>query len=99
MYRSLACLILITLAAPAAANAPLGDVYCDSSEALTKKLRVQFGEEQQGLGMHGPESVMELWSHPANGNWTLVKRYASGRACVVALGESWATMAPLPDPA
>ena len=98
MHRVLAILTLLPLAAPAAAQGPFADLYCDRAEVLHQKLEQQFGEKQQGLGMHGPDAVMELWSSPTSGNWTLVKRYATGRACVVALGESWADLAP-PDPA
>jgi len=99
MHRVLAILALLPLAAPAAAQGPFADLYCDRSEVLHRKLEQQFGETQQGLGMHGPDAVMELWSSPTSGNWTLVKRYATGRSCVVAMGESWADLAAPADPA
>lgn len=95
MHRVL--LPLLLLAAPAAAQDRLADVYCDETATLHRKLAAQFGAVRQGLGLHSPDSVMELWAAPS-GDWTLVKTYASGRACIVALGQSWADLAPA-DPA
>ena len=95
MHRVL--LPLVLLAAPAGAQDRLGDVYCDETATIHRKLEQQFGARQQGLGLHGPDAVMELWAAPG-GDWTLVKTYANGRACVVALGEDWADLA-RPDPA
>lgn len=99
MYRVLAACLLLPLGLPVAAQPPLGDVYCDETDAIHRKLTAQFGEVRQGLGVHSPESVMELWAHPDTGAWTLVRTYASGRACVVALGDNWADLSAPADPA
>lgn len=99
MHRVLALLLLLPLGLPAAAQSRLGDVYCDDTAAIHRKLAAQFGEVRQGLGVHSPESVMELWAHPDTGAWTLVRTYANGRACVVALGEAWADLSAPADPA
>lgn len=44
---------------------------------------------RQGCGMRGPDALLEIWSIPATGEWTLVQTYASGKSCIVAMGDNW----------
>lgn len=85
------------LAAPAMAASPIAEVICAPSDEMSDRLTRHHGEKRQGLGFRDPDSRMELWSSEQTGDWTLVVAYASGRSCIVAMGQHWEEM--LPDPA
>lgn len=91
---------LLMPTAALAGGSPLAEVICDSTERMRDKLMHQFGTRQQAIGTRGPEQVMEVWTD-ARGDWTMVMTYASGRSCIVAMGEDWQLTAPVPgqDPA
>lgn len=90
---------LIALAAtPIAAISPIAEIICAPRSELVQKLTLQFGETQTGIGMRGPESVMEVWTSPQSGDWTLVMSYTDGKSCIVAMGQNWETLQGM-DPA
>lgn len=94
MFRPL--LLSCVLATPAMAN-PIGDVICEPTERMTKKLSASLHSERQSMGLRGPEQVVEVWTDKA-GDWTMVINYASGQSCIVAMGEAWTDTSPK-DPA
>ena len=49
--------------------------------------------------MRGPDAVMEVWTVPSTGDWTIVQSYANGRSCIVAMGENWEGALSPADPA
>lgn len=65
------------------------NVYCAPHSEMVQLLKDRFGAARQGRGMYDPDTLIELWWVQASGNWTLVKTYADGRACVLATGEDW----------
>lgn len=67
---------------------PLAEVICDQTDRMRDRLAHQFGTRQEATGLRGPDEVMEVWTDP-QGDWTLVMTYASGRSCIVAMGEHW----------
>lgn len=78
---------------PASAGpSPIADLLCAPRKQMTEKLERQFGVRRQGVGMRSPDQVMELWSKPDNGDWTLVIAYATGTSCIVAMGEHWTAL-------
>lgn len=70
------------------AGSPIAEIICAPTDEMRRKLTGQFGEARQGTGVQSPDQVMELWSGE-DGDWTLVMTYASGRSCIVAMGEHW----------
>lgn len=76
------------LSGPAAATSPIAEVLCDTTPKMRDKLAHQYGTRQTARGVRGPEQVMEVWTGP-RGDWTLVVTYASGKSCIVAMGDSW----------
>lgn len=93
MSRSL--VILWALFAAAAAQAGnLPDVICSPKADLVLRLEMQHGAKQLGAGMYSPEEMMEIWVSEATGDWTLVRSYANGTACIIAMGEHFAVNTP-----
>ncbi len=84
---------LVLVAGPALPASPIAEVVYAPAEEMTDRLTQRFGVSRSGLGLRDPESRMELWSSPETGAWTLVVAYASGRSCIVAMGEHWETIA------
>ena len=84
----------MTAASPAAAV--LSDLTCDDSSRLARMLAHDIGAERQAIGLRNPETALEVWVEPRNGDWTLVQRYANGTSCIVAVGEHWESFLPAP---
>jgi len=95
MFRYLLPLSLV--APPLAASSPIAEVVCAPKAQMERRLTGQMGITRQAMGLRGPEEVMELWTGE-DGDWTLVVTYASGSACIVAMGEAWQGVIPR-DPA
>lgn len=81
------------------ASSPIAEVICAPKEEMTAKLERQFGARRVASGVRSIEQVMEVWASDASGDWTLVMTYASGKSCIVAMGEHWDTFTPPHDPA
>jgi len=78
------------LASPAAAAAsPIAEIICAPRDELAQRLTRQFGETRVATGMRDIERIMEVWTSERTGDWTLVMTYASGKSCIVAMGEHW----------
>jgi hypothetical protein len=89
---------LLLLATPALAADPVSPVVCAERGDMLRRLEVEYGAVRQGAGLRGPEAVMEIWTVPATGDWTLVQSYADGLSCILAIGENWEPEDPA-DPA
>ena len=89
---SLFAAVLAPCAAPVAAETPIAEVICLPRAELLVRLR---GAEVAGAGLRDGEAVLEVWTK-ASGDWTLVQSYASGTACILAMGEAWEAMVPPP---
>lgn len=92
-------LLALAIACPAQAADPIGHVICAERSEMLRRLEVEHGATRQGSGLRGPEALIEVWTVPSTGDWTLVQSYADGRACIVALGESWEQAPQAEDPA
>ncbi|MEO0943734.1 MAG: hypothetical protein AAFY06_02695 [Pseudomonadota bacterium] len=92
-------LCLLTAATTAQASSPIAEVFCEERDVMTRKLQQSHGAVRQGLGTRGPDAMVEIWTVPSSGEWTMVQSYANGRACIVAMGENWETFLPTSDPA
>ncbi|WP_239520568.1 hypothetical protein [Pseudooceanicola aestuarii] len=79
---------LLCVAQPARAAGPIADVICDTRPRMEQRLAVHHRARRHAMGLRGPEQVMEVWT-AEDGDWTLVVSYASGRSCIVAMGEHW----------
>ena len=73
---------------PATAASPIAEVLCDLTPRLENRLKTQMNSARQAVGLRGPEQVMEVWTTP-RGDWTMVVTYATGKSCIVAMGEAW----------
>ena len=96
MTRQLLIFGLSALVAASSAAARFADLKCDDSARLSRMLTQDIGAERRALALRGPETALEVWVEPRNGDWTLVQRYANGTSCIVAMGQHWETLPPAP---
>lgn len=68
---------------------------CKQRSEIVKILREKFKETQQSFGLQSDRRVLELFASP-NGSWTAILTLPSGQSCVVASGEAWTTLPPVP---
>ena len=86
-----ACLMLLPL--PLRAQSPIAEVVCAPTQQMTQKLSRQYGGSRRATGLRAPEELVEIWANEG-GDWTMVITYASGRSCIVAMGEHWTAEGP-----
>ncbi len=98
MNRMFALILWLAVPGTAMATTTITDVICYDRETMLLRLKQTHRAEVQGRGMRGPEALLEIWSIPSTGEWTLVQTYASGKSCIVAMGDNWEALVP-EDPA
>jgi len=81
-----------------AATAPpaLAQVPCGPRETVTGLLAERAGESLTAFGLRSPEILLEVWTSPDSGSWTLLLSRADGVSCVLATGTDWQTRTPPP---
>lgn len=79
-----------------AAHARMSDVSCDDRVRLIATLTQTLRAERLGAGLRDPETMLEVWVTPGNGDWLIVQHYANGTSCIVAMGAYWERLAPNP---
>ncbi|MEL7098840.1 MAG: hypothetical protein AAGM84_08440 [Pseudomonadota bacterium] len=88
---------IAALVATTASGGAISDVSCDDRTRLVSTLTQTMGAHRQGTGLRDPETMLEVWVMPTNGDWLIVQHYATGTSCIVAMGAHWEGAAP--DPA
>lgn len=68
---------------------------CKDRSELIKVLAKKFGETQRSYGLQNDRRVLELYASP-DGSWTALLTLPSGQSCVVAAGEAWTILPPVP---
>ena len=89
MINRLFLFLTICIAVPNLASAKMSDVSCDDSARMISMLTEVLRAERQGMGLRDPETMLEVWVSPRDGEWVIVQNYANGTSCIVAMGEHW----------
>lgn len=93
MIRNLLCICwclavgLVGPSGPVLAN-PIADVICEPTERMHIKMTEQMRSQKAAVGLRGREQIVEIWTD-ARGDWAMVIAYATGKSCIVAMGEDW----------
>ncbi len=77
---------LLAVALLATSPASHASQLCADRGDFTKTLADDFGERLIWIGSADPGAVMELYSSPVTGTWTLVYVLPDGNMCMVAAG-------------
>lgn len=86
MFRRLALIVAIVLAAPATA---LAQGACGPRDAMIASAEAQFDEHltAQGMTLHN-RHLIELFVSP-DGTWTMLVSPSEDVACVLGVGDMW----------
>ncbi|WP_323042415.1 hypothetical protein [Gemmobacter sp.] len=71
---------------------------CAPRAQVLAVLADRFQETRRGLGLAGPQQVVELFTSGATGSWTLTVTLPDGRMCLIAAGQGWEGTADPPPP-
>ena len=61
---------------------------CRDRAEMVEWLAQRFGEQPIGVGLAGPERLLELHVSP-EGSWTILITSPRGLSCMLAVGQSW----------
>ncbi len=92
LIASITCAAMLS-STPVWAISPIAEIVCAPTPQMKDKLTLQFGTTRTAIGMRNPEEVMELWTDD-RGDWTMVVTYATGKSCIVAMGQDWMALEP-----
>ncbi len=68
---------------------------CFQREALISTLSTKYSEAPTGGGMQNQSQLIEVWTSPKSGSFTIFVTQANGVSCVVATGKHWQSMIPV----
>ena len=85
-------LVLVLAAAPDAA----AQSRCGAREKIVAHLATKYGEQQRSVGIQGRGEVIEIYTNPESGTWTIILTNARGLSCLMAAGEAFQQLTPKP---
>lgn len=96
MFKRLIAAALVFGAAatapPLAAHAQQ-PVACGPRAILIERLETHFGERRHGAGLGGEadphRTLVELFTSPETGSWTIILTRVDGISCILAAGQHW----------
>ena len=62
---------------------------CGARGDVVAKLQSSFQEQLTGGGLHGQTAVVEVWTSPETGTFTVISTDTAGVSCVLATGTNW----------
>lgn len=95
-----ACLIA-GLAPATAAAAPTPSIGtrlpCHDYQKIADTLGKRYGETPVSLGLQTNGHVLQVFTSPESGSWTILSVAPTGVGCIVAAGRNWHDQKPLSD--
>ena len=77
------------LVASTAVASPAYAAYCATRDTVVERLQSRYSEQLTAAGLQNSSSdqtVVEVWSSPDSGTFTVLVTRADGQSCVVAAG-------------
>ncbi len=92
LSRFVCCLIAGLLPAiEASARTPgaAAPMPCHDYQRIVETLDKRYGESPVSAGLQTNGNVLQVFSSPESGSWTILSVAPSGIGCIVAAGKSW----------
>lgn len=97
MTLHLRALALVALVLLLAAGSAAAQPMCGPTERVATRLGEQWDEWPVGRGLTSSgQSIVQIWTNPETGTWTVVEVRPNGLTCIIAAGTHWA-MTPRPQ--
>jgi hypothetical protein len=74
---------------PALPQAMGAAMPCHERAEIARQLGQGYDEAPVSLGVQSNGNLLEIFSSPRTGTWTIVATAPTGLACVVAAGDGW----------
>ena len=71
---------------------------CFSRDSLVENLADSYDESLTGAGLRSPQQLLELWTSPETGTFTIFITRPDGVSCLLASGQNW-HLTPMKDAA
>ena len=57
---------------------------CGTRDKIVDQLKVKFNESHRASGLESDTKMIEIWTSPKSGSWTILVTQASGVSCIAA---------------
>ena len=72
----------------------LAQTACAPREHIIAQLDARYGEMATAGGLQSSTQMVEIWTAPDTGSWTILVTTAAGVSCVLASGTHWHQQVP-----
>ncbi len=62
---------------------------CGPRDSLVTQLSEKYQETRSGAGLSSPTQVVEFWTSPTTGSFSILVTYPNGTTCILATGNNW----------
>ena len=89
--------ILLAAILTASATATAAEIRCGSRATIVALISGPvYDERRVGLGLDSRSQIVELFTNPSTGSFTIVITNTQGWSCIVRSGNSWEQIDPTP---
>ena len=93
MRNLLSLCLLAAVVGPTGADAQVPSAVaralCHDYKELVAQLGDKYEEAPVSIGLQSNGNMLQVFSSPRNGTWTILSVSPDGQGCVVAAGRSW----------
>ena len=89
MFKRTLCAALVFGAASLAPPVANATPTCAPRDIIINKLETGYNEALVGGGLSGSRQLLEVWSSPDSGSFTILLTQANGTSCILAAGQNW----------
>ena len=93
MIRTVASTTALCLALLAPAVAETSPEACADRASIVDQLKGKYQESHQASGLQTDKRLVEIWTSPASGSWTILITDVNGTSCIAAAGRAWLDIA------
>lgn len=91
----LSCLVVAGAPGRAAAQGAPG-MICGQRDSVVSQLQARFGEQVRAMGLAGTTRIVEVYASDETGSWTITVTSVDGITCLMASGQHYEALAPIP---
>ena len=75
--------------AAVSSQAALATEACATRSDIVDQLKGKYQETHRASGLQTDTKMVEIWTSPSSGSWTILVTSADGTSCIAAAGQNW----------
>lgn len=87
--RATACTTAFLAATSGVATAETDPEACADRASIVDQLKGKYQESHRASGLQTDKRLVEIWTSPASGSWTILITDVDGTSCIAAAGRAW----------